>query len=151
MGAAPALERRMVIWTPALTATLISIVGSVIVGLAALGQWCTVYTKNWKNACESSQAMVATLQAQLDEAGKERRELEDRLHAAEQKHSDDTKLMEARMAAWEAQLAQAQRLNHLLQQRLDAAETRHAAIDARNEERNERNEERNIEQHPRKK
>ena len=131
-----------------ITALIVVIMGSVV----AVGQFLLMRQKGWREAAESSGALVTALQAQLEEATKERHELEEKLEQAvrkhatdiqllEAKHNADIKLMEARMITWEAQLAQAQRINHILQQKLDAAEARHAAIDARQEARN-------LRQHP---
>ena len=139
---APA-RTRLVNGSPAVLATVITIVGALIVGVAALGQWCTIYTRNWREAAESSEALAKSLQEQLEEVRRAREELERRLATAEKQHSDDITLMEVRMAAWEAQVADAQRVIHHLNTKLDQSEARHAAIDARAEARN-------LRQHPEK-
>ncbi len=145
----------MTVWTPALTQTLITIVGFVTVSIVALGQWQIARQRGWREVAESSESLIKSLQEQLEEAKRERQVLEERFAAAVQKHQADIKLMEARIVAWETQLAHEQRINYQLQQRLDQAEARHAKIDARaeaheveDEVRHGRNEARNERQHP---
>jgi ABC-type nickel/cobalt efflux system permease component RcnA len=137
----PAARRVIMNWSPVLLSTLLSLSAAVIVGVAALGQWRWAATKQWRESAEASSALVRSLQEQLEEARRDREDLEHRLESAEKKHADDMKLMEARMVTWETQVAQAQRVIYHLQQKLDESEARHAAIDARTEERN-------IRQHP---
>jgi len=114
----------MIVWTPALTQTLITIVGFVTVSIVALGQWQVYRQRGWRDAAEARDAIIDNLTRQLDEATKER------------------EVLTVRMEALEAQVAEVQRMNHRLQIALDKAETRHAAIDARTEARN-------LAQHPR--
>jgi hypothetical protein len=123
--------KRMIVWTPELTKTLLTITGVFVVSFVAIGQYLAARQKGWRDIAEARLAAIEDMERRFEAATKEREYLELRVNTLEAQLASVQKTALDNQARFDEQIVQWQRLNHLLQTRLDASEARQTIVETR--------------------
>jgi hypothetical protein len=132
LAAAP---KRMIVWTPELTKTLLTITGVFVVSFVAIGQYLAARQKGWRDIAEARLAAIQDMErsfaTEMAAARKDGEFLALRVDALEAQLAAVQKESTNNQTRYDEELARWQRLNHLLQTRLDASEARQTIVETR--------------------